>query len=250
MPLTITFCFSDECHALVWRDIDGNSLLHIAARLNHHDLAQVILHKESDSMRVNQALLETNRNHKTPSDLATDTKLKALLDWAREQVDFYRLLLLPKALIFYTTQNRAGYEKELESIVTALSRLSIEARVVKDPTEKDIFSDIRRNQTGGEKFAQIVIVMSHGDRGHVKAADKLVQIRDILLQMNAKPFTGQPKVSSPNTTNLAEGVPTAPLIKGIGSKKLCVKRSQWPIGIGVHLSNASDVNICGFESHR
>ena len=198
MPLTIAFCFSDECHALVWRDIDGNSLLHIAARLNHHDLAQVILLKESDSRRVNQALLETNRNHKTPIDLATDAKLRTLLNWAREQVGFYPLLLPPKALMFYTTQNRAGHEKELESVVMALSRLSIETRVVKDPTEKDIFSDIRRNQTNGAKFAQIVIVMSHGDRGHVKAADKLVQIRDILLQMNAKPFYDQPKVSSPS----------------------------------------------------
>ena len=85
MPLTVTFSISDECHALVWRDIDGNSLLHIAARLNHHDLAQVVLHKESDSRRVNQALLETNRNHKTPSDLSTDTKLKEQLYRAREQ---------------------------------------------------------------------------------------------------------------------------------------------------------------------
>ena len=70
-------------------------------------------------------------------------------------------------------------------------------KVVKDPTEKDIFLEMRKIQTGGAKFAQIVIVMSHGDRGHVKAADKLVQIRNILLQMNAKPFHGQPKVSRP-----------------------------------------------------
>ena len=65
--------------------------------------------------------------------------------------------------------------------------------VIANPQEKDVYEKIRRCQQG-DVSALIVAIMSHGDSGTVKLADKEMHIHDIIQQMNSAELKMIPKV--------------------------------------------------------
>ena len=186
-------------HILGWRDNDSNTLLHLAAQNNHLLLTKQIISNCSDLQEhLNQVLLSPNYYRKKPSDLATETETQNLLLWAEDQIGYYTLVSPPNVLVIYSTDSRPGFEEELESLTNTLAILSWPSVICKDPTENEVFTATGSLQKSDDVSAMVVVIMSHGERGSVWASDKLVPIRDILLQINPPSMNGKPKVKRIN----------------------------------------------------
>lgn len=111
----------------------------------------------------------------------------------------YQLLKPPHVLIFYSTENRqspeADAEAEKDCVESYFKKRRFPVRVVKDPTEDQIFSTILEAVGEGNLSGLVVFVMSHGKKGSVavKGNPKFLAVREIMKQMCAG-TDGKPKV--------------------------------------------------------
>lgn len=122
------------------------------------------------------------------------SELRRLLDWAKEvPADVYFLPSKPVLLIICCKEDRRGADEELESL-RRLERV-FHIHILIDPTEEETMAKIRQIQYQHERSACFVVAMAHGVRGYIRVKDKLMSIRDLVLQMTPPYLNTVPKVS-------------------------------------------------------
>ena len=98
-------------------------------------------------------------------------------------------------LIVCMTKDRPGAELERDSLMNVLQDFNVHVQIRFDLTRAKLLQAIREQQNSPVPLSgQIVIIMSHGQRGAVHAADGPIDINHILLQMNISSLEGKPKV--------------------------------------------------------
>lgn len=182
-----------EDQILLWTDEQGNNLLHMAASISHTHLIRKMLSTQAID-EIIRALLMGNSSRLIPYYCTKDKDARNLLAWAETQVDCYPLVTPPRAVIFYSDEDRPNAGEERDSLMEILPMFGIVPVVKLNPSQKDIFSIIRENQDG-EVSALIVVVMCHGDSGVIRVKDMKMPIDQILRQMNVTSLKDIPKVS-------------------------------------------------------
>ena len=98
-------------------------------------------------------------------------------------------------LIVSMTKDRPGAELERDSLMNVLQNFNVHVQIRLDLTKAELLQAIRDQQNSPVPLSgQMVIIMSHGQRGAVHAADGPIDINHLLLQMNISSLEGKPKV--------------------------------------------------------
>ena len=182
-----------EHHLLIWKDEAENTMLHIAARVNHEAFIRHAI-RSQDAYEFHQAL--TYRRwpfFSTPYYCCKDTKIKQLLAWMETQKDAYPLLSPPSALFFYGTIDRPNAFLEMQSLKEAFHEIGISPKIIRNPTSADVFEHIIRTQQAGEVSAMIVVMMFHGDAGVVEVGNELLPICKVLQHMDSQKLERSPE---------------------------------------------------------
>ena len=167
-------------------------MLHYAAMINHTGFILRIVETQN-VCEVTNAVFQRNCAGYAPYYISTSRVIKNKLAWIEKQKDSYHLRHPPSVVIFYMEEGRPGAKEECKCLLDGFSRLGMHPIVIANPQEKDVYEKIRRCQQG-DVSALIVAIMSHGDSGTVKLADKEMHIHDIIQQMNSAELKMIPKV--------------------------------------------------------
>lgn len=179
---------------------DGYNLLHWASK---HSLVEQVRALTNTIERETFIKLATtkNRDGKTPSTLTTSEEIKKLIESACIPINHtYSLVVPPTVLIFYSTKGRLGAEEEKDSLHEFFHKNRITPQVYKDPSSKELESEIKSVTEGTSLSALIVAIMSHGVKGKVDLADRRVELTSIVAHMDSESLKDKPKVRSNATT--------------------------------------------------
>jgi len=185
-------------NTLLDQDDNGDTILHIAARLNNYDLVKAILSVSDEEVRSRSIELK-NKYKKTPHQLAwSSEKIQGLLSWAKNQKGYYYFPTAPIVSIIYITEDREGAESEKEAFQKTMNdQFQIEARIHRDLTREKIFEEILEAIKPDDISGFVLAFMGHGDKGCVLAKDDMkLSINDILLQMKNPKLDDKPKVGT------------------------------------------------------
>ena len=98
-------------------------------------------------------------------------------------------------LIICMTKDRPGAELERDSLMNVLQNFNVHVQIRFDLTKAELLQAIRDQQNSPVPLSgHMVIIMSHGQRGAVHAANGPIDINHLLLQMNISSLEGKPKV--------------------------------------------------------
>lgn len=111
--------------------------------------------------------------------------------------DIYALNFPPKFLVFYSTRDRDGAEKEKDCIEEYCSDRQIMCEIVKDPTKSHISQTIL-SARNVDLSSLVVFVMSHGKNGEISVEGcdgypEYIKADDIISDMH-RGTEGKPKV--------------------------------------------------------
>ena len=160
--------------------------MHYLAQQNCYDAVDCFLKicEKSGQHCRQQALSALNRKGDTAFALAKSLEVQSLLEWSVKQEGFYYLPTQPTVIVMYSSENRPGFDEEVDKFVKFLKgdMLRIDPIVVdENPTSSKIISEIRKAKLQPSiSSALIVSYMSHGYRGYVATADRPLPIQDIL----------------------------------------------------------------------
>lgn len=172
----------------------GDNCLHLIVRYQRVELAEYAL-KKLQRLNFTPLLTRKNKQNMTPIDICVSTDSKDLLESLAFEYEhsLYHLSAPARVIIFATTTEREGAVEEVEALMTVLSQFDVQIDFHKDTTSAELLYAIQAAQQA-DTSALVVFIMSHGYSGHVRAADRMIELSEILSAMCGPLLNGKPKV--------------------------------------------------------
>lgn len=200
---------------LYWTDVDGDTLVHIAARVGHFEAVNELVKMQVCRINSDTVLRKGNKQNKTPKDVAKSPLLKETLDSLLSMVGKYHGLSeqKPTCLIFYSSDKRPSAEYEVKYLKRFCDCFGITPIIPRsnehptgDLTKDEMCDALIDVAAGGELSCLLVAIMCHGDSGSIESRGEIFAISELVMSMDYPSMVGKPKVSEQKLEEQEHGI--------------------------------------------